>query len=75
MLPSNDYNLVGDYTRANQLLQNGSIEFDDFISGELFEDAIQDDDLLNSYQDPTFEFWMSDDDYTHQQTISRCIYA
>jgi hypothetical protein len=70
-----DYNAFGDYIRANQLLQNGSINFDDFVSGELFEDAIQDEDLLDPHDADYFEFWMSDGDYSHQQTIARCMYA
>ena len=46
-----DYNAFGDYIRANQLLQNGDVTFDDFVSGELFEDAIQDEDLLDPHDE------------------------
>ena len=37
-LPTPDFNMTGDYIIAKKLLQNGTIEFDELISGELFGD-------------------------------------
>ena len=74
-LPSADFNAIGEYISANKLIQSGSVEFDEFISGELFEDAIQDEELLDPSPDDNFEFLMSDADYSHQQTLIRCMYA
>ena len=73
-LPTPDFNMVGDYIRANKLLQNGTIEFDEFISSELFEDAIQDEDQIDHIED-NFQFWMQDEVCSQQQTIARCMYA
>ena len=63
------------YIRANQLLQDGEVTFNDFVSRKPFEDAIQDGDLLDLHDEDDFEFWMSDGNYSHQQTIARCMYA
>ena len=73
-LPTPDFNMLGEFIRVKKLLQNGTIEFDEFISGELFEDAIQEEDNIDDTED-SFQFWMQDEDYLHQQTISRCMYA
>ena len=73
-LPTPDFNMLGEYIRVNKLLHNGTIEFDEFISGELFENAIQEEDHTDNDED-SFQFWMHDEDYQHQQTISRCMHS
>jgi hypothetical protein len=78
-LPHQDYDLQGEFIHASNRIiapdeHHHSIEFDEFVSDELFEDAV--DDINLAPPDPvSVDFWLHESDYIRNETIARCVHS
>eukprot|EP00532_Pseudo-nitzschia_australis_P001585 CAMPEP_0168196100 /NCGR_PEP_ID=MMETSP0139_2-20121125/20298_1 /TAXON_ID=44445 /ORGANISM="Pseudo-nitzschia australis, Strain 10249 10 AB" /LENGTH=564 /DNA_ID=CAMNT_0008120177 /DNA_START=193 /DNA_END=1883 /DNA_ORIENTATION=+ len=85
LLPHDDYNILGEYMRATNAtidpphIPPSSVQFHDnviitdpFTNDEIFEDALDD---IPPDDDVEFKFWVPDHEYSHTETIARCIHT
>ena len=63
----------------DDLTSNGSVEFDAFTNGCLFENAIEDtsdqEQFFSTDDKASVDFWLNDAEYYHHESVTRCVNA